>query len=159
MIQLLLETLEVPYSHLDLDFHSVRVVHLVQDSLAIRPALKVHWLRLPQADHENLAGLAFRVVQVDLADFHADQSIQCRQMGPTGRSCRSSQVVQVGRVDPASRVLLATQHNTVTATCQSTSFLFPKNCYRLELRSQFSQINTICELLQDGPTASIWRHQ
>ena len=36
---------------------------------------------------------------------------------------------------------------------------FPKNCYRLELPSLFSQINTICELLQDGPTPSIWRHQ
>jgi len=40
------------------------------------------------------------------------------------------------------------------------SFLFfPKNCFRLELPSQFSQINTICELLQDGLTPSIWRHQ
>jgi len=28
---------------------------------------------------------------------------------------------------------------------------FPNNSYRLELPSQFSQINTICELLQDGP--------
>jgi len=35
----------------------------------------------------------------------------------------------------------------------------PKNCFRLELPSQFSQINTICELLQDGLTPSIWRHQ
>jgi len=37
-------------------------------------------------------------------------------------------------------------------------FYFFKNCFRLELPSQFSQINTICELLQDGPTPSIWRH-
>ena len=39
------------------------------------------------------------------------------------------------------------------------SFLFPKNCFRLELPSQFSQINTICELFQDGPTPSVWLHQ